>query len=101
MPATIECHGEIEIVCQAIGDVAPNKQAKLVFRTWEDAGPPFQISIKSPTGNIIVERVMRILPTGEPQSPPPVTFTVIKGKYEIAINELRGTAEGHAVLDVE
>ncbi len=98
--ATIESSGEIEIVCESLADLSPNKMAKLVFRTWEDASPPYQIRVKSPSGNIILERVIRVLPTGQPQSPPPVMFSVVKGDYDITIVELRGKREGHAILTV-
>ena len=101
VPATIESSGEIEIVCQDIGNLGPNKMARLVFRTWEDASPPYQIKVRSPTGKLILERVVRVLPTGEPQSPAPVAFSVVRGDYEIEIQELRGKAEGHAKLTVD
>jgi hypothetical protein len=74
--------------------------ARLVFRTLDEAEPPFQIIVRSPTGNVIVKRVIRVLPTGQPQSPPPVTFSVQKGEYQIAISQLNGKAEGHATLNV-
>lgn len=99
MPSNIESHGDIEIVCDT-NDLGPNKMARLVFRAWDDAQPPFQIRVKSPRGATIVERVIRTLPTGEPQSPPPVAFSVQKGTYEISIRELKGKASGNAVLTV-
>jgi hypothetical protein len=100
VPASIEVTGEIEIVCEAPANLGPNKMAKLVFRVYEDTVPPFQIRVRAPSGNLIVERVIRQLPTGEPQSPPPVSFSVQKGDYDIHIQELRGTKEGHATLTV-
>jgi hypothetical protein len=102
MPATIEIHGDIEIICQSINELAPNKIARLVFRTFGDGAPPWQIRVKSPSGKLILERVIRELPTGEPQSPPPVTFSVQKGTYEITVAQLKGkgTAEGHATIKV-
>lgn len=99
MPAKIESHGDIEIICST-HDLAPNKIAKVIFRTVDMPSPPYQIRIKSPSGKIILERVIRELPTGAPQSPPPVQFTVQKGQYEIHIAQIKGTAEGMAVLDV-
>jgi len=100
VPATIESHGEIEIICETLAELAPNKTARLVFRAWEDATPPFQIKIRSPSGAMILERVIRELPTGDPQSPPPITFSVQEGDYEIEIGQLTGPAEGHAVITV-
>lgn len=100
MPATIESHGDIEVLCNA-DEVAPNRIVRLTFRTVDPPSPPFQIRVKSPTGSVILERVIRELPTNAPQSPPPVQFTVQKGKYEIHIAQLKGGAEGTATLDVQ
>ncbi len=100
MPGKIEIHGDIEIICQSISELAPNKMARLVFRTYADSMPPWQIRVKSPSGKMILERVLRELPTGEPQSPPPITFTVQKGTYEITVAQLKGSAEGHATMYV-
>ena len=99
MPATLETHGDIEVRCDT-GSLAPNRMAKLVFRAYDDASPPFQILIVAPSGNIILKRVIRVLPTGEPQSPPPVSFSVVAGDYQITVSELKGSAEGHATLSV-
>jgi hypothetical protein len=100
MSARIESHGDIEIVCQT-AELAPNKMAHLVFRLFGDAHPPFEIQIKSPSGKVILRRVMRELPTGEPQSPPPISFSVQRGEYHIQVSQLKGSAEGHATLVVQ
>lgn len=100
MQASIESHGDIEIACENLGELAPNKIARLIFRAYADAFPPFQIRVRSPSGNLIVERVIRELPTGEPQSPPPISFSVQKGDYQIRVAQLRGKAEGHATLTI-
>ena len=99
MPATIENHGTIEIICEN-RDVTANRSARIIFRAYDDATPPFRIRVKSPTGNVIIERVIRALPTGAPQSPEPITFTVQRGAYEIEISQLRGSAEGSATLTI-
>ena len=99
MSAKIESHGDIEIICPT-HDLAPNKVARLTFRTVDFPSPPYQIRIKSPSGKVILERVIRELPTGAPQSPPPVQFTVQKGDYEIHVAQIKGTAEGTAVLSI-
>jgi hypothetical protein len=101
VPGTIDTHGEIEIICQTVADLAPHKMAKLIFRAWDDASPPFEITVLSPTGNVIVERVIRELPTGQPQSPPPISFSVQRGAYQIMVSQIKGTAEGQATLTVE
>lgn len=99
MPATLESSGEIEIICDT-SNLGPSKTAKLVFRTFEDISPPFQIVILSPSGSVILKRVIRALPTGQPQSPLPISFAVQKGDYQIEISELSGGAVGRAVLHV-
>ena len=99
MAATIDSHGEIEIICET-DDLRANRMAKLTFRAHLDAVPPYQIRVKSPTGHTILERDVRELPPGSPQSPPPISFTVQKGAYEISISQLKGGAEGHATLSV-
>jgi hypothetical protein len=99
VPATLETSGDIEVRCDT-EDLAPNKMARLVFRAHEDAQPPFQVEIRAPSGNTIVKRVLRVLPTGAPQSAPPIIFSVVKGDYEITITALKGTAEGRATLHV-
>ncbi|RLB66012.1 MAG: hypothetical protein DRI90_00505 [Deltaproteobacteria bacterium] len=99
VPATLETQGEIEVICETT-NLAPNRNAKLVFRTWGDAQPPYQIRVRAPSGKVIVERVIRQLPTVDPQSAPPVSFSVQKGEYEISVTQLRGGAEGLATLTI-
>lgn len=99
MSATIECSGDIEIICDT-SDLRAGRNAKLVFRVWEDVMPPFQIKVWSPSGALIVDRVIRDLPTGEPQSPAPVSFTVNRGAYSIQMIQMRGNAEGNATLTI-
>ena len=100
MAARMDSHGDIETVCTT-DELGPNKMAKLIFRAWEDALPPFQVRVYAPNGKLLLERVLRVLPTGLPQSPPPVAFTVRCGEYNIMIREMNGKAEGTAVLVVE
>ena len=100
MSTTIESTGEIETICQT-DDLAPGKTARLVFRAWDDTSPPFTVKVRSPAGKTILERVIRDLPTGRPQSAPPVTFSVsMSGEYKINISELYGDAQGEAILRV-
>jgi hypothetical protein len=100
MSGKIETHGDIEIICQSLAELAPNKLARLIFRTYADCAPPWQVRVRSPSGQTILERVMRELPTGEPQSPPPITFSVQKGDYEIVVAQLKGDAVGNATITV-
>ncbi|MBI4955145.1 MAG: hypothetical protein HY908_24190 [Myxococcales bacterium] len=99
MPAKLDASGDIEVICN-IHDLAPGKMARIVFRAFDDATPPFKIRIRAPSGATILERVIRDLPTGGPQSPPPITFAVAKGEYHILITDFRGNAEGGATLVV-
>jgi hypothetical protein len=98
--ARIQSSGDIEIICQT-DDLSAGKTARLVFRAWDDTKPPFTVKVLDPSGKSILERVLRELPTGKPQSAPPVTFSVsIVGVYEISIKELYGKLEGEATLTV-
>jgi hypothetical protein len=81
--------------------VCAGDTVSLVFRADDEANPPFNIRIKSPTGQIILERVLRELPTGKPQSAPPITFTAsASGDYKIEIKQLYGKARGDGILHV-
>ena len=100
MSANIESSGDIETICQS-DDLGPGKTARLVFRAWDDANPPFTVKVRAPGGKIVLDRVIRDLPTGRPQSAPPVTFTAASsGEYKITIGELYGNACGEATLRV-
>ena len=100
MPRTIENSGDIETICKA-DPVRSGDTVTLVFRSDDDASPPFTVKIKAPSGQTIVERVLRELPTGKPQSAPPISFTVsASGDYKIEITQLYGKVRGDAVLHV-
>jgi hypothetical protein len=97
---TIESVGDIETICKT-DPAKAGEEIKLVFRAEEDADPPFVLKIKAPSGKVIVERVIRDLPTGRPQSAPPVAFTAMMGgEYKIEIKQLQGKQKGEAVLRV-
>ncbi|UQA62582.1 hypothetical protein [Polyangium aurulentum] len=92
--------GDIETICRTdparVGDLV-----KLVFRSDDDADPPFNVRIKSPTGKVIVERVLRELPTGKPQSAPPIEFTAsASGAYTVEVWQLYGKQRGKATVNV-
>jgi len=100
VPTAIESSGDIETICQT-DDLAVGKSARLVFRAWDDVSPPFTVKVRSPAGKIILDRVIRDLPTGRPQSAPPVIFSVSQGgEYRIEISQLYGDAMGEATLHV-
>ena len=100
MARTIDSVGDIETICKT-DPAKAGEEIKLVFRAEDDAEPPFNLKIKSPSGKVIVERVIRELPTGKPQSPPPVTFTASAGgEYKVEIKQLYGKQKGDAILRI-
>jgi hypothetical protein len=97
---TVDNSGDIEAHSQA-DPVSAGDTVSLTFRA-DDADPPFNVRIKSPSGKVILERVLRELPTGKPQSAPPITFTAsAPGDYKIEIWQLYGKQRGDAVLHVK
>lgn len=100
MPRTVENSGDIETICQT-DPARAGESVKLVFRSDDDASPPFMVKVKSPSGKVILERVLRELPTGRPQSAPPIVFTAsASGEYKIEITQLYGKQCGEAILRV-
>ena len=100
MAATIESSGDIESICQEEG-LTVGHTARIVFRSWDDVSPPFTVKVRDPAGRTILDRVIRDLPTGRPQSAPPMTFSVrATGRYHIFVKELYGKSEGEAYLTV-
>ncbi|MBK8252712.1 MAG: hypothetical protein IPK82_08595 [Polyangiaceae bacterium] len=100
MARTLESTGDIETITQT-DPVTTGDTVKLVFRAEDDASPPFTVKIKSPSGKVILERVLRELPTGKPQSAPPLTFNASgPGEYKVEIKQLQGKLKGDAVLRV-
>jgi hypothetical protein len=92
--------GDIETICQT-DPVRVGELVAIVFRADDEATPPFNLRVRSPNGKIIIERVLRDLPTGKPQSAGPVTFTAsAPGDYKIEIKQLYGKALGEATLHV-
>jgi hypothetical protein len=72
-----------------------------VFRTWDDTKPPYTLKVRGPDGKVVLDRVLRELPTGRPQSAPPIALLVpVSGAYKIEISELYGGAAGQATLHV-
>lgn len=100
MARTLESTGDIETICQT-DPVHAGDTVKLVFRAEDDAEPPFTVKIKSPSGKVILERVLRELPTGKPQSAPALALTVsAAGDYKIEVTQLYGKQRGDAILHV-
>ena len=100
MAATIESTGEIESIIES-DELVSGTTAQLVFRAYDDATPPFTIKVRDPTGKLILDRVIRELPTGRPQSAPAISFSIEQsGVYKISIRELYGKMGGEATLTV-
>jgi hypothetical protein len=107
MGLSIEASGEIEVICFPAGQPAlsgvvhfdhttPGDRLALVFRIATES-PPYSLKIVSPSGATIVDSIIRDLPTGMPQSPPPIEFVVsAKGVYRVEIREMRGRQRGEA-----
>ncbi|AKT37063.1 hypothetical protein [Chondromyces crocatus] len=100
MPVTVDNSGDIETFCQN-SPVSVGDPIRLVFRAYEEATAPFNVRIRSPGGKVIFERVLRELPTGQPQSAPAVEFSAsAAGEYRLEIKQLYGKQRGEAVLHV-
>jgi hypothetical protein len=112
MSALIELSGEIEVFCYPAGQgtrtsvpffdaVTVGDRLCLVFTPGDGATSPYSLKIFSPSGNNILDSIVRDLPTGTPQSPPPVEFVVsAKGVYRVEIRETRGRQRGEAKIRV-
>jgi hypothetical protein len=113
MSSLIESSGDIEVLCFPSGSavlktaipyfdaIGVGDRIAMVFTPGDGAAPPFSLKIISPTGATILDTILRDLPTGTPQSPPPVEFVVsVKGQYRIEIRELKGRQRGEAKVKV-
>lgn len=112
MSALIELSGEIEIFCYPSGagtrasvpffdSVTIGDRLSLVFTAGDGTSAPYALKIFSPAGTNILDSILRDLPTGTPQSPPPVEFVVsAKGVYRVEIREMRGRQRGEAKVRV-
>ncbi|MCC6556681.1 MAG: hypothetical protein IT372_27285 [Polyangiaceae bacterium] len=115
MAGPIETSGDIEIYCYPGGGGGTGRvsvswheafstgdRLALVFNPGDHTTPPYSLKIFSPSGKNIVDTVVRELPTGQPQSPPPIEFVVsAAGMYRIEIKELRGRQKGEARVRVD
>jgi hypothetical protein len=112
MGALIELSGEIEVFCYPSGQgtrssvpffdaVTMGDRLSLVFTPGDGSNPPYSLKIFSPSGANILDSIVRDLPTGTPQSPPPIEFVVsTKGVYRVEIREMRGRQRGEAKINV-
>jgi hypothetical protein len=111
MSGPINNSGSIEAFCQTadqpvsrrslfFDEIHVGDRVLLCF-AGDDTKPPYSLKIRAPSGALILERMIRELPTGRPQSEPPIEFVVsAKGAYLIEVKEVRGTNWGKATLTV-
>ena len=96
----VESSGDIEVRCRQ-RPAALDGSIQLLFQAHDDPTPPFCVKVRAPSGKIILERVLRELPTGAPQSAAPLEIlAVVGGDYRVEIKELYGSGRGEAVLRV-
>jgi hypothetical protein len=104
MAGRIDSSGEIETLLHDTipqGTIEVGDKLLIVFRARDEPEYPIAIQIHSPSGARILERVLRELPTGMPQSAPPIDFVpMAKGDYTIEVREVRGPQRGLATLKV-
>lgn len=102
MVRTLESQGEIETMLYGDGmHLAVGDRVSIVFHSIDDPHPPIEVVIQSPAGHRILQRVLQELPTGLPQSAPPVEFVPLAGGlYQIEVRELRGKQRGTATLRI-
>lgn len=103
MSVRIDSTGEIETLFHdtILRSAEVGDRLLIVFRTQTDPEGSVSVTIHSPSGSKIVERVLRELPTGLPQSAAPVEFVPsAKGDYTVEVREVRGPQRGHATIKV-
>ena len=101
MPRPIESQGDIETMLHGDFNCSVGDRVSLVFHAIDDPEPPIEVIVQSPAGQKILARVLQELPTGLPQSAPPVEFVpASKGVYQIEVKELRGKQRGSATLRI-
>lgn len=113
MAGPIESTGDFEIFAHVAGgansrssvpsfdSIGVGDRVALLFLPGDGSTPPYTLKVFSPSGANIIDTILRELPTGAPQSPPPFEFVVsAPGKYRIEIREMRGRQRGDATLKV-
>jgi hypothetical protein len=112
MAGPVESSGPIETFCH-LADAPSSRRSTFSFDAVsagdrvavcfaaQDTNPPYALKVRAPNGALIVDRLIRDLPTGLPQSEPPIEFLVsARGKYTIELRELQGAQWGKALLSV-
>jgi hypothetical protein len=112
MSVHTESFGEIEIHCYPAGTtfrgnvplfeaIGVGDRLAIVFTANETSTGPYSVRVSSPSGTTILDSLVRELPTGLPQSPPPLEFAPsAKGSYKVEIREVRGRQRGEAAVRI-
>lgn len=112
MPGPIDCSGPIEAFClqvdapssrrsvHSFDAISAGDRVALCF-VADGSSPPYSLRVRSPAGALVIDRLLRELPTGQPQSEPPIEMVVsTPGVYQIELKEVRGTQYCKATLHV-
>lgn len=109
----IQSTGDIEIFCHPAGAsgrgsvpffdaITVGDRLALLFVPDGSPEPPYTLKIFSPTGANILDTLVRDLPTGAPQSPAPIEFSVsARGVYRVEIKSRSGRQNGQATIRVD
>jgi hypothetical protein len=113
MSGPIDSTGDFEVFAHVAGaansrssvlsfdEIGMGERVALLILPPDGSNPPYTLKIFSPSGANIIDTVLRDLPTGAPQSPPPFEFVVsAPGSYRIEIREVRGRHRGESKLRV-
>ncbi len=113
MAGPVETSGSIETFAQradgyvargsaySFDEISVGDRVALCFAAGDDAEAPFSLRIRGPNGALILDRILRELPTGLPQSEPPVTFVVSSaGAYQVEIHAKGQRTWGKATMRV-
>ena len=58
------------------GGISVGDRLALLFVPDGADTPPYSLKIRSPSGALVLDTLVRAAPTGAPQSPPPIEFIV-------------------------
>ncbi len=112
MAGPLESSGSIETFCHlaeapssrrstfSFDAISAGDRVAICFAS-QDGAPPYNLKVRAPNGALVMDRLVRELPTGLPQSEPAIEFVVsVRGRYAIEIREIQGSQWGKALLSV-
>lgn len=113
MAGPLETSGSIETFAQraegavsrgsaySFDEISVGDRVALCFAAGDDAEAPYSLRVRGPNGAVILDRILRELPTGLPQSEPPVLFVVSSsGAYQVEIQSKGQRSWGKATMRV-